>query len=52
MDECKALIVGSLCAVTAKSGEAQSAMLASWVSQASFNPPALTVAARPLNPKP
>jgi len=37
-------IVGSLCCVTAKSGEAQSAMLASWVSQASFNPPALTVA--------
>jgi flavorubredoxin/flavin reductase (DIM6/NTAB) family NADH-FMN oxidoreductase RutF len=37
-------IVGSLCAVTAKSGDAQSAMLASWVSQASFNPPALTVA--------
>ena len=37
-------IVGSLCAVTAKNGDAQSAMLASWVSQASFNPPALTVA--------
>lgn len=37
-------IVGSLCAVTARNGEAQSAMLASWVSQASFNPPALTVA--------
>jgi flavorubredoxin/flavin reductase (DIM6/NTAB) family NADH-FMN oxidoreductase RutF len=37
-------IVGSLCAVTAKKGDAQSAMLASWVSQASFNPPALTVA--------
>ena len=27
-----------------RDGEAQSAMLASWVSQASFNPPALTVA--------
>ena len=37
-------IVGSLCAVTAKKNDAQSAMLASWVSQASFNPPALTVA--------
>ena len=37
-------IVGSLCAVTAKKDDAQSAMLASWVSQASFNPPALTVA--------
>ena len=37
-------IVGSLCAVTAKKGDVKSAMLASWVSQASFNPPALTVA--------
>jgi len=37
-------IVGSLCAVTTRNGDAQSAMLASWVSQASFNPPALTVA--------
>ena len=37
-------IVGSLCAVTAKNGDAQSAMLASWVSQASFNPPSITVA--------
>ena len=37
-------IVGSLCAVTTKSDETQSAMLASWVSQASFNPPAITVA--------
>ena len=37
-------IVGSLCAVTAKKDDAQSAVLASWVSQASFNPPALTVA--------
>ena len=37
-------IVGSLCCVTAKKEETQSAMLASWVSQASFNPPALTVA--------
>lgn len=30
--------------MTAKKGDAQSAMLASWVSQASFNPPCLTVA--------
>ena len=37
-------IVGSLCAVTTKNEDTQSAMLASWVSQASFNPPALTVA--------
>jgi flavorubredoxin/flavin reductase (DIM6/NTAB) family NADH-FMN oxidoreductase RutF len=37
-------IVGSLCVVTAKQGDVSSAMLASWVSQASFNPPGLTVA--------
>ncbi|MGK7927217.1 MAG: diflavin flavoprotein [Spirulina sp.] len=37
-------IVGSLCVVTAQKGELSSAMLASWVSQASFNPPGLTVA--------
>ena len=37
-------IIGSLCVVTAKQGEISSAMLASWVSQASFNPPGLTVA--------
>lgn len=37
-------LVGSLCIVTAKQGEVSSAMLASWVSQATFNPPGLTVA--------
>ncbi len=37
-------IVNSLCVVAAKRGEVKSAMLASWVSQASFNPPGLTVA--------
>ncbi|BAY44713.1 flavin reductase domain-containing protein [Scytonema sp. HK-05] len=37
-------VVGSLCILTAKQGDISSAMLASWVSQASFNPPALTVA--------
>ena len=37
-------IVGSLCVVTAKSGDISSAMLADWVSQATFNPPGLTVA--------
>jgi flavorubredoxin/flavin reductase (DIM6/NTAB) family NADH-FMN oxidoreductase RutF len=37
-------VVGSLCVLTAKQGDISSAMLASWVSQASFNPPALTVA--------
>lgn len=37
-------IVGSLCVVSAKRGDITSGMLASWVSQATFNPPGLTVA--------
>ncbi|MCU0518203.1 MAG: diflavin flavoprotein [Oscillatoria sp. Prado101] len=37
-------IVGSLCVVSAKRGDVSSGMLASWVSQATFNPPGLTVA--------
>lgn len=37
-------LVGSLCVVTAKQGDVTSAMLASWVSQATFNPPGLTIA--------
>jgi len=37
-------IIGSLCVVTVKQGEVKSGMLASWVNQASFNPPGLTVA--------
>ena len=39
-------VVGSLCVVTAKDGDASSAMLASWVSQASFDPPGITVAVK------
>lgn len=37
-------IVGSLSVVTTKQEELEGAMLASWVSQATFNPPGLTVA--------
>jgi flavin reductase (DIM6/NTAB) family NADH-FMN oxidoreductase RutF len=37
-------IVGSLCIVTTQQEDVSSAMLASWVSQATFNPPGLTVA--------
>lgn len=37
-------IVGSLCILTAKQGDVESGMLASWVSQATFNPPGFTVA--------
>jgi flavin reductase (DIM6/NTAB) family NADH-FMN oxidoreductase RutF len=37
-------IVGSLCVVTIQQGELSGAMLASWVSQATFTPPGLTIA--------
>lgn len=37
-------IVGSLCIVTCQQNEVGGAMLASWVSQATFNPPGFTVA--------
>ncbi len=37
-------VVGSLCVMSAKRGDVTSAMLASWVSQATFNPPGITVA--------
>lgn len=37
-------VIGSLSVVTTKQGDVSSAMLASWVSQATFNPPGLTVA--------
>lgn len=37
-------ILGSLTVVTAKQGDISSAMLASWISQASFSPPGLTIA--------
>jgi flavorubredoxin/flavin reductase (DIM6/NTAB) family NADH-FMN oxidoreductase RutF len=37
-------LVGSLCIVTSQQEEVRSAMLASWVSQATFNPPGFTVA--------
>jgi flavorubredoxin/flavin reductase (DIM6/NTAB) family NADH-FMN oxidoreductase RutF len=37
-------IVGSLCIVTTSQGEVKGAMLASWVAQATFTPPGLTIA--------
>ena len=39
-------IIGSLCVLTARDGDVESGMLASWVSQASFDPPGLTVAVK------
>lgn len=37
-------LVGSLCVVSCRRGDVVSGMLASWVSQATFTPPGLTVA--------
>lgn len=37
-------ILGSLCVLTARKGQVASGMLASWVSQATFSPPGLTIA--------
>ncbi|MBF2098893.1 MAG: diflavin flavoprotein, partial [Gloeomargaritaceae cyanobacterium C42_A2020_066] len=37
-------IVGPVCVVIARQGELSGAMVATWVSQASFNPPGITVA--------
>ncbi|WP_353930031.1 diflavin flavoprotein [Okeanomitos corallinicola TIOX110] len=37
-------IIGSVCVVAAKQGEVSTGMLGSWVSQATFNPPGITVA--------
>lgn len=39
-------VVGSLSVVTVKDETAETAMLASWISQASFDPPGLTVAVK------
>lgn len=37
-------LVGSVCVITTKQGDLTGAMLASWVSQATFTPPGLTIA--------
>lgn len=37
-------IVGSVCVITAHQGEVSTGMLGAWVSQATFNPPGITVA--------
>jgi flavorubredoxin/flavin reductase (DIM6/NTAB) family NADH-FMN oxidoreductase RutF len=37
-------VVGSLAIVTTQQGDVSGAMLASWISQATFNPPGLTIA--------
>jgi flavorubredoxin/flavin reductase (DIM6/NTAB) family NADH-FMN oxidoreductase RutF len=37
-------IVGSVCVISAKQGEVSTGMLGAWVSQATFNPPGITMA--------
>ncbi|AKG20314.1 diflavin flavoprotein [Calothrix sp. 336/3] len=37
-------IVGSVCVISAKQGEISTGMMGAWVSQATFNPPGITVA--------
>ncbi len=37
-------VVGSLCVATVQKDDVRTAMLASWVAQATFNPPGLTIA--------
>ncbi len=37
-------VIGSLCVLTTRKADLSGAMVASWVSQASFNPPGITVA--------
>ncbi|KOP25565.1 flavin oxidoreductase [Hapalosiphon sp. MRB220] len=44
MEQAVGRIVGSVCVVTAKQGEVSTGMLGAWVSQATFNPPGITVA--------
>jgi flavorubredoxin/flavin reductase (DIM6/NTAB) family NADH-FMN oxidoreductase RutF len=44
MEQAVGRIVGSVCVVTAKQGEVSTGMLVAWVSQATFNPPGITVA--------
>lgn len=39
-------VVGALCVLMARDGDAEGGMLASWISQASFDPPGITVAVK------
>ena len=39
-------VLGSLCVISGRDEDAESGMLASWISQASFDPPGLTVAVK------
>lgn len=44
MEQAMGRIVGSVCVLTAKQGDVSTGMLGAWVSQATFNPPGISVA--------
>ena len=44
MEQAVGRIVGSVCVLTAKQGEVSTGMLGSWVSQATFDPPGISLA--------
>jgi len=44
LDKAMGTLVGGLYIITARRGDIQTAMLASWVNQASFNPPGISIA--------
>ena len=44
MEQAVGRVVGSVCLLTAKQGDVSTGMLGAWVSQATFNPPGITVA--------
>ncbi|MGB3759639.1 MAG: diflavin flavoprotein [Rivularia sp. (in: cyanobacteria)] len=44
MEQAVGRIVGSVCVLTAKQGEVTTGMLGSWVSQATFDPPGISLA--------
>ncbi|MEM7579730.1 MAG: diflavin flavoprotein [Cyanobacteria bacterium P01_A01_bin.80] len=44
MEQAVGRIIGSICVLTAKQGEVSTGMLGSWVSQATFDPPGISLA--------
>jgi flavorubredoxin/flavin reductase (DIM6/NTAB) family NADH-FMN oxidoreductase RutF len=44
MEQAVGRIVGSVCVITTKQGDISAAMMGAWVSQATFNPPGITIA--------
>ncbi|MBD2137816.1 flavin reductase [Anabaena sp. FACHB-1237] len=44
MEQAVGRIIGSVCVITAKQGDFSTGMMGGWVSQATFNPPGITMA--------